>query len=490
MKLRTSNLKKASIKWKIFTYILIFAAVLILLLWLFQIVFLDDFYQSIKQNEIKDAAQTIEDNTDNENIQILMDMIAHRYDVCVRITDLEGTDVYSSELTPDCVIHKMPTYEMSILAQETQNAGGTLMRILPRQQVFDKGYNAQHFKGNVPPMNAEITESLIYSKIIEGPEGQQWLLSLNSVITPVTSTVETLRIQLIYITVILVGCALIIALVISRRVSKPIIRINQSAKKLAKAEYDVHFDDTGYREISELADTLNYAAHELSKVESLRRELIANISHDLRTPLTMITGYAEVMRDIPGENTPENIQIIIDEAKRLTTLVNDVMDISKLQSGTQELRPSEFNLTALIRDILKRYTKLTEQEGFVITLESDRDITVTADEIKLSQVIYNLINNAVNYAGDGRRIVVKQILEADAVRIEVQDDGEGIPEDKLAYIWDRYYKVDKTHKRAAIGTGLGLSIVKGILDLHHARYGVISHMGEGSTFWFELPLNP
>ena len=136
------------------------------------------------------------------------------------------------------------------------------------------------------------------------------------------------------------------------------------------------FDASGYREIAELANTLNYAAKELSKVEALQRELIANISHDLRTPLTMITGYAEVMRDIPNENTPENVQIIIDEAKRLTTLVSDVLDISKLQSGTIPFNGEVLNLTENIREILTRYTKLTE---YKIIFEANEDIYVYGD---------------------------------------------------------------------------------------------------------------
>ena len=133
--------------------------------------------------------------------------------------------------------------------------------------------------------------------------------------------------------------------------------------------------------------TLNYAAKELSKVETLRRDLIANVSHDLRTPLTMITGYSEVMRDLPGENTPENVQVIIDEANRLTTLVNDMLDLSKMQSGAQKLSPSFFDLTESVRDILGRYNKLTDYD---IRFTADRDVTVYADELKISQVVYNL----------------------------------------------------------------------------------------------------
>ncbi len=223
-------------------------------------------------------------------------------------------------------------------------------------------------------------------------------------------------------------------------------------------------------------------------MEGLRRELIANISHDLRTPLTMITGYGEVMRDLPGENTPENVQTIIEESRRLTALVNDMLDLSKLQSGMQTLHKAPFSLTRSICGILRRYAKLTEQDGYHIDFLYDEDATVDADEMKLSQVVYNLINNAVAYTGEDKKVTVRQVLSPASVRIEVEDTGEGIAPEDLPYIWDRYYRVDKIHKRAQIGTGLGLSIVKTILDLHRARYGVTSEKGRGSTFWFELDI--
>ena len=257
---------------------------------------------------------------------------------------------------------------------------------------------------------------------------------------------------------------------------------------MAKGKYDITFPNNGYREIAELGDTLNYAATELSKTEELRRELIANVSHDLRTPLTMITGYGEVMRDLPGENTPENVQIIIDEAKRLTDLVNDMLDISKLQSGTQTLKLERFSLTETIQDTMLRYHKLTEHDGYQISFLYRENVFVTADQLRISQVVYNLINNAIVYTGEDKKIEVSQTVYDDKVRISVTDTGEGIEQDMLPLIWDRYYKVDKTHKRAVVGTGLGLSIVKSTVELHGGTCGVTSQKGVGSTFWFELKI--
>jgi signal transduction histidine kinase len=327
---------------------------------------------------------------------------------------------------------------------------------------------------------------MIYAKISNNSKGETVLVLLSTVISPVNATVETLRTQLVIITVIMLALAVGIAFIISKVISKPIIEINKSAKALASSNYNIHFDESGYREISELASTLNYAAKELSTVESLRRELIANISHDLRTPLTLITGYSEVMRDIPNEYKPENVQIIIDEAKRLSNIVNDILDLSKLQSGTQELNNERFSLTNTLGIIAGRFDKMTR--GYNIEFTFDRDAVVCADELRISQVIYNLLSNAINYTGKDKSVRVIQHVRNNVVHVDVEDTGEGISDDKLPYIWDRYYKVDKSHKRATVGTGLGLSIVKAVLDMHGAQFGVNSKLGQGSVFWFELPL--
>ena len=202
----------------------------------------------------------------------------------------------------------------------------------------------------------------------------------------------------------------------------------------------------------------------------------------------MIIAYAEAMQDLPEENTAENLQVVIDEGKRLTALVNDLLELSKLQSGAESVRMQTYDLTESIQAVLKRYAKLVEQEGYEIRFEYGSHVWIRADEYKIYQVIYNFINNAIHYTGDNKKVVVRQLLKPDRVRIEVEDYGEGIKEEDLPYIWERYYKVDKAHKRSVNGSGLGLSIVKNILILHGADYGVKSSPGEGSIFWFELPL--
>ncbi len=467
---------------------LIFVSILLLLLWLFQIVFLDDFYRSIKFNRIKGFSEGIERNIENQDIESLLSEISNQNDICIRIVNLNGINIYNEEVSKDCIIHKLSPaqiYNYYVAAEANNN---TYYEVFTKENVSIGRDGGGYFFESLPKGENSSMENIVYVRLVPLTNGNKVMVMLNSNILPVNSTTETLRIQLIYISIILFILSMIIAFLISKRVSSPIVAINSSAKELAKGNYDTTFKGEGYQEIRELNNTLNYAAKELSKVEGLRRELIANISHDLRTPLTMITGYGEVMRDIPGENTPENVQIIIDEAKRLTTLVNDILDISKFQSGNQVLKIEDFNLTKSIEEILLRYNKLTEQNGYKIIFTHDEDVIIQGDEVKLSQVIYNLINNAITYTGEDKTVTLRQIIEEDWVKIEVIDSGEGIPEEDIPLIWDRYYKVNKTHKRAAIGTGLGLSIVKEILQLHEAEFGVESSLGEGSCFYFKLRL--
>lgn len=491
---------KLSIKWKIFIYMLGFTAVLLGLLWLFQTVYLDEFYKKIKTDELEDACESVIEVIDDENNSTIettkaIEAIGASFDICIRVVNTYGTDIYATEQNMQCNVHKLRRDQiLGLIAEAKLNGGSYRARLENKKHDFfmtdDKGVtNMENILGkdkyeNMPKMSD--AESIIAVDVVKDATGRELVIMINTIITPVDATVHTLRIQLIYISIIMVILSLVIAIVISLKISKPIIKMNDSAKKLGKGEYDVHFEGDGYKEIAQLSETLNQAAVELSKAEGLQRELIANVSHDLRTPLTMITAYSEVMRDLPGENTPENVQVIIDEAKRLTTLVNDLLDVSKLQAGVMELNAKQYDLTESIESVLTRYSKFLEQNGFTVDFEYDRHIVVEADEDKMYQVIYNLVNNAINYTGDDKKIIVRQRVNGSIARIEVIDSGEGIAKEELANVWERYYKVDKNHKRAVMGTGLGLSIVKNVLKLHKLQFGVESEVGKGTCFWFEI----
>ena len=475
------------IRQHIFVYFLVFTCLLLILLWLFQIVFLDEFYRLQKTEMLRSFSGSIAHNIDNENLQMLADRIAEQDNVCVMVTDEAMHVIVTAESWNGCLIHHMNRFDLWRYASSLTEDDRAMAAEFPLKAFRNRMYDARKFLGSVPPSDDGEAKSLITVQRSKLQSGQTVYIFLNTLITPVTGTVQTIRNELYFISVILVFMSFILSLVLSRRITRPLVEATEAAAALSHGDYQP-VRRVGYSEITRLNQQLTQAAHELHRVEEMQNELIANISHDLRTPLTLIEGYAEAMRDLPDENTTENMQVIIDEARRLTTLVNSVLELHTANRELGTLNKSPFNLTDAIRSIMNRYAKLTEQDGYRIVFEPSEDAQVFADEIKVQQVVYNLINNALTYTGADRTVQICQKVQGETVRIEVRDSGEGIPAEDLPYIWDRYYRGGKPHRRAKIGSGLGLSIVKSILESHEMAYGVDSREDEGSTFWFELPL--
>ncbi len=322
----------------------------------------------------------------------------------------------------------------------------------------------------------------------------QAFIFICSYMEPVGSTMAIFQRQFLFVAIIIMMLTIFISLFFANRLTNPIIRINKHAKDLPKGKFDATIDDKDFNEIRQLAATLQDASKEIAKSDDLRRELMANISHDLRTPLTMIKAYAEMIRDLSGDNPEKrakHLKVIIDETDRLSSLVNDILDLSKLQAGVTEINRSVFDLSERLSGVISRFDILKENDGIIIELHADAGIMINADITKLEQVVYNLINNAVTYTGDDNTVIVRLYRKAPGLmRFEVTDHGDGIAPEYLPYIWDRYYKVserNKTHKRAKMGSGIGLSIVKNVLEQHGFAYGADSTVGQGSTFWFEAP---
>jgi signal transduction histidine kinase len=382
--------------------------------------------------------------------------------------ELEETTAADSEATP----HLSP----SVYRAEIENLYNELV-----------ASGANSFTKNVTdPKTGLIT--LEYAAFLTSSAGDHNVLYIFSPLYPMQSTIDILQSQLIYVTIIAMIMGLIISLLISRRISEPIENITKSAEKLGEGEYGVVFDGGHYSEITKLADTLTYTSLELAKSDNLQKDVIANVSHDLRTPLTMITSYAEMIHDLSGsdpEKRNAHLQVIIDEADRLNKLVTDFLEISRMQSGVQKVTLTLFSLKELIENVLQSYTGYVEKEGFKLVFISSGKGMIRADEERVKQVIDNLVTNAFKYSGQDRTVEVKMFDEDGYVRCEVSDHGIGIPKKDLKYIWERYYRASTNYKRTN-STGLGLSIVKQILLLHGANFGVESALKKGSTFWFEI----
>ncbi len=275
--------------------------------------------------------------------------------------------------------------------------------------------------------------------------------------------------------------------------TNPITEMTKKAHQFAEGDFNVDFHGTDYgSEMVELADALNFARDELSKTDHMQKELIANVSHDFKTPLTMIKGYASMIKEISGNNPEKrekHAQIIVDEADRLTSLVNDVLDLSKISSGIENLKEETFDMSEYLYEVLDRFAYLRETKGYKFVTEIEDGLYTRADQSKIGQVLYNLIGNAVNYTGEDNTVYVRLKKESDNVfRFSVKDTGKGIKSEELKGIWERYYRSQDTHKRPVQGTGLGLSIVRTILERHRFHFGVRSKEGKGSTFFVLFPL--
>lgn len=427
-------MNKLKLKWKIFAFLLAFCTLLLVILWLSQTVFLTDIYKVVRKMEIRSAVSYVRSNIDKDDLQSILE---------------------------DLRIHK----DIMVM----------------REQEFDEPW--KEYRNN---MNRNKMESITQTEEFQMADGETVSLTFFAMITPVSATVSTLRMQLCVITGIMLLLSVGLAFAIARKVSRPIEKINESAKALSAGDYNVRFGGSGFLEIKELSNTLNIAAEELSKVENLRRELLANISHDLRTPLALIYSYAEMMHDFPNEIRSEQTVVIMEETTRLSALVNDVLDISKLDSGNLQLNRRVYNITESICATAERVEKLVEKEGYKIDFICEKEVYADADEVKITQVFYNLLINAITHGGADKHVTVCQKVQADQVEIQVTDTGCGIEQSDLPLIWDRYYKIDKAHKRALTGSGLGLYIVKRIMDLHGGSCGVMSEPGKGCTFWFRL----
>jgi signal transduction histidine kinase len=463
-----------SIKFRVWIYFLLLAGALLLLVWFLQIYFLTNYYEEMKVQQTRETALTLSSYYQNGNINEVINESQ-------KATD--GDDVYvridrgdKTIFPPDVNIeYQKAISEIQPILEDNMSASNSNRKAVVSKTIVDPDDGTKTF----------VTATCIDIK-------KEIVLYLVSPLTPITSTVTILQNQMFMIIIIGLVLAFLLSLYLSTRISRPITSITGAARKLADGQYGTSFpvDRRQYTEIQDLSRTLDKMSKELSKTLTLQKDLLANVSHDLRTPLTMIKSYAEMIRDLSGdipEKRNAHLDVIIEETDRLNTLVSDMLTLSRMQSGTITLDETVFDLRQAIESVLRPYRILEAQEGYSIrfTCRAEK-VLVNGDEEKIKQVVSNLLTNAIKYCGADKQIFVNLYRWGRRVHCEVVDHGVGIKPEELSHIWDRYYKTSSNHARSASGSGLGLSIVKEILTMHHAKFGVESKVGKGTTFWFEL----
>ncbi len=452
-------MKSKNLTIKTLMYLGVFASVIIIGIWVLQIQFFQVFYEKIVIDNLKRISNNIKKETTNID-EALFDY-AYQNDICMQYYTSSSITDYNSE-KKNCILNSRDK------------------EIEEFKQSLIKESKDDYIELYVP--NTKI-KSIIY--IIKLDDNRY--VFLNTTLKDVDSTSFILKRQLIFLIIILLIVSIVISIFISKRLNKPILKIISTAKELEKGNYNVTFAKSGVAELDELSNILTVAASEMNKTEELRKDLIANVSHDLKTPLTMIKAYAEKIKDISNKNPEQmnkDLNIIIDETNRLNALVNDLLDLSKIQSGKMQLNYEEYDLIQNIHDIIKRYDIIVEKDGYNFKLDMPKKLIIRADKQKIEQVIYNLINNAIEHAENDLTIKIQVKKQMDGIKVSITNNGKGLTEEEKKLVWNRYYKKEKNHKRNVVGTGIGLSIVKEILETHNFAYGIDSKIDKYTTFYF------
>lgn len=449
------------ISLRLFKGMMVLVAVMLSVLWLFQVVFLEDFYSTrqigLMQDKVSEIALQISaKGIDDPKLQEEIAEFSDVYNVVIGVFDSSGVSVYEA-------------------GGETST--GT-------QNFFDKHIMevvTEALNGSTVNRTEEQTRTGGSFLFLAAPAGTGALAAAVP-LAPVSDTVSILKVQLAYITVILLVVSFILSYILSGRFVKPILKITDAARKMAKGDFDVDLDVKGNDEISALARDMKEMGIELGRTERLRKDLIGNISHELRTPLSLIRGYAETLRDVSGNDPVKRnrqLGIIMEESDRLSELVDDILSMSRLDSGASKPEPALIDMKELANSVSERFRDLSSRTGIRLLVESESDCRISADPKLMAQVSVNLIGNALKHARE--KVLVSVSRNEGLVTLMVDDDGNGISDEDLPRIWDRYYK---GKGEGATGTGLGLAIAKSILESHGFQYGASNNDSGGARFWF------
>jgi len=453
---------KNKLSTKIFIYLAIFSLFILIFLFFFQVIFIDTFYEWTKTRTVQNLSKDILVTEKDSSLYEKLDRVSYSENVCIELTNSNGDNLYST-YSSNCNLRSKSVKKDFINSNKESKTYNLINN-------FTRGKNI---------MSATKLSDNLY-------------IFISTSLMPLDSTTNIIEQQLIIVSIVVLILSIVVAYFISKRLSDPIIEISKAAKLISKGKLKTSFDSgSDIKELVDLTKALNDMKEELSKTEELQKDLMANVSHDLKTPLTMIKAYAELILDIninDKEKCKSNLNIIIEEVNRLNNLVNDILTLTKVENDLDKLDISNFDLIKLIEKIVKHHNIYVIKDCYSIEFIHDdiKTLKIDADKKKIEQVIYNLLNNALNYTGSDKKVIIKVVKNDKDYTIMVIDSGKGIDQKEIDHIFDKYYRSKKNHKRYVYGTGLGLSIVKNILLLHNFEYGVKSTKNKGTTFYFKI----
>ncbi|MBR4720105.1 MAG: two-component sensor histidine kinase [Lachnospiraceae bacterium] len=454
--------------------------------------FLEPFYMKQKERVLGEAYKLIDDYSqdgglDSEEFAVGLDQVSARYNLDILVLDSDTNTLRST------------VNDSKIL---TDRLLGYLFSDNPVDEVLYRGDRYTLQKNTDPRMHTDYIELW---GMLTGNE----LILMRSPIEGIRSSVRIANRLLIYVGIIVLIIGVLINMYMSRKVTDPILELVDISQKMSELDFDVKYSSGGDNEISLLGSHMNRLSSalegtiselktannnlqtELNKkveLEEMRNEFISNVSHELKTPIALVQGYAEGLKDCvnsDAESRDYYCDVIIDEAGRMNKLVRNLLELNQLEFGNENIRMERFDIVEMISNCIQKDDILIRQKGITVDLRHEESpMYVWADEFKVEQVVNNYLSNAIHYCGNENRIEIRIKRTENVVRVSVFNSGDPIPEDSLPRLWTKFYKVDKARTREYGGNGIGLSIVKAVMESLNKDYGVINHEN-GVEFWFE-----
>lgn len=476
---------------RLWLYFILFTAVIFTVLWLLQTVFIQSFYNNMLIDNTRSAAQKIAQKGYSSDLGEVLDEMSLNNSILIYITDTKGNILFSSDQFKGAgkkhgiFIDRQisGSEELSFPHEEKHPDAG---RFRAEYRSLPDDYN--DFLTELEASDSGVYENtrdglFIYGTYIMSEDNEKYVLYVSTTLDAVGPAVDIIRIQLIWGTVISIIIGFALAWFIAKKFSKPVAGLTRKAESIGSDNFPKDMRRGFCKELDELSDVLDETDEKLKKSRDFQRELLANVSHDLRTPLTMIKGYAEMVRDISREDEEqcrEDLGVIIREADRLSAMVNEILEYSEMQSAEYKPESEPVDLSAAAERVCASFESLYSREGGRIEKDIEKGIIVRGNSGKLERAIYNLLDNAVRHNGESKLINVSLSAENNKAKLCITDHGDGIPPEELENIWDRYYTYRQREKKGV--SGLGLAIVQQTARSHGGSCYAESTIGKGSSF--------
>lgn len=490
---RRSGGKKHSITRKITCIIIGIVTGTVFLCWFLNTTLLEGYYVNSKQDNLKEAFYAVNEAAWEGTLysidgNIELEKIGDRYSITIAVMNPESRLVYIQGSSDADVVQQFWDILFATGNDDTE--------IISQEGNYSIG------KYQDSRLNTDYL--ILWGSLVDGNQ-----IFLRIPLENIRESVDVASRFFAYLGVAVVGLSAVISYVITRKITNPILQLADLSRRMTNLEFDAKFQSKGKDEIDFLGEHMNELSATLERtisdlksannellidiekkdqIDDMRKEFLSNVSHELKTPLALIQGYAEGLKECINEDQQSRefyCDVIMDEADKMNRMVKQLLTLNQLEFGNEVVAMERFDLTELIQGVIQSTAILREQGGIALTFQNPGQICVWADEFKTEEVLTNFLSNAIHYAAGEKKIVISVTPREDAVRVSVFNTGPQIPEEDLLHIWTKFYKVDKARTREYGGSGIGLSIVKAIMDSFHRPCGAINHPN-GVEFWFEL----